>query len=196
MPKKKADADNNVVALKPADKKKQVMKYYAEVMTKDEPSAEAQAWYQQELASDPEAWRRLGELMREATDYALKKFWLGYATKESVKRGAELLKAELGYEAATPLERLLIEQIVLCHVRLGMIEHLYSRQLSGSYKLEVGAHWEMRLTLAQRRFLKATTALARVRGLLARAELAEAHTAAKRRNAALSSAKLLNALTG
>lgn len=193
MPKKKAD---NVVALDTANKKEQEMELYAEVLAKDDPSPEAQAWYQKQLNSHPDEWRKVGDLMKEATDYALKKFWLGYGTKESVKRGAELLKTELGFEDASPLERLLIEQAVLCHIRLGMVEHLYSRQLSGSYRLDVGAHWEMRLTLAQRRYMKAITTLARVRGLLARAELAEASIAAKRRSATLSSARILNALTG
>lgn len=193
MRQKKAE---NVVALNPAKRKEKEMELFAEVMSKDDPSDEAQAWYQKQLGSNPNEWRKLGDLMQEATDYALKKFWLGYATKESVKRGAELLKEELGFENASPLERLLIDQAVLCHIRLGMVEHLYSRQLSGSYRLDIGAHWEMRLTLAQRRYMKAVTTLARVRGLLARAELAEASTAAKRRSATLNSARLLNALTG
>ncbi|HKC65190.1 MAG TPA: hypothetical protein VKB86_16230, partial [Pyrinomonadaceae bacterium] len=132
----------------------------------------------------------------EATDETLKDFWRGYATKEAVKRGAEQLKKDLGFGDAPPLIRLLIEQAVLCHIRLGMIEHLYSRQLKGSYYFNVSAHREMRLTLAQRRFMKAITTLARVRVLLARAELAEASIAAKRRSGTLNSFKLLNALTG
>jgi hypothetical protein len=193
MGKKKAD---NVVALNRTKYTEQEMEFYAEVLTKDEPSEEARKWFQKELGSTPDEWRKLGDLTTEATEQALKNFWLGYATKEAVMRGAELLKTELGYENASPLERLLIEQAVLCHIRLGIIEHTYSRQLSGSYHLNVGAHWEMRLTLAQRRYMKAITTLARVRLLLARAELAESSAAAKRRSAALSSVRHLNALTG
>lgn len=193
MPEKKT---KKVVELNPAKKQAQELELCAEVIAKADPSAEAKEWYQKQLDTSPDEWRNLGDLMQEATDYALKNFWLGYATKESVKRGAELLKAELGFQNGSPLERLLIEQAVLCHIRLGMIEHLYSRQLSGSYSFDVGAHWEMRLTLAQRRYMKAITTLARVRVLLARAELAEASTLAKRRSATLGSVKLLNALTG
>ncbi len=193
MQKKKAD---NVIALNPAKKRVEEARLLCEAMAKDDPSQEAQAWYQKKLGSDPDEWRRYGDLMREATDLAFKGFWFRYATKESVKRGAELLKAELGFENASPLERMLIEQAVLCHIRLGMIEHLYSRQLSGSYRFDLGAHWEMRLTLGQRRYMKAITTLARVRGLLARAELAEANLAGKKRSAATGAVKLLNALTG
>lgn len=186
----------NVVSLKRVKFTEREMELYAEVLSKSDPSAEARAWFHKQLSSTPDEWRNLGDLMKEATDHALKDFWLGYGTKEAVKRGAELLKAELGFENASPLERLLIEQAVLCHIRLGMVEHSYSRQLSGSYHFNVGAHWEMRLTLAQRRYMKAITTLAKVRSLLARAELAEASAAMKRRSATLQSARLLNALTG
>ena len=192
MPKKKAD---NVLALNPAKKREEEARLFYEVMAKDNPSEEAQAYYQKQLGGNPDEWRKLGDLMQEAADHAFKGFWLGYATKESVKRGAELLKSELGFENASTLERMLIEQAVLCHIRLGMIEHLYSRQLSGSYRFDLGAHWEMRLTLAQRRYMKAITTLARVRGLLARSDLAEANLAGKKRGAATGAVKLLNALT-
>lgn len=96
--------------------------------------------------ADAERWREHGDLTRAAFDLAFKGFWLGYVTKESVKRGAELLKRELGYEGGQAAERVLIDHAVLCHVRLGMVEHLYSRQTSGSYGIAQGEHWEKRLT--------------------------------------------------
>ena len=65
---------------------------------------------------------------------------------------------------------MLIDHAVLCHVRLGMMEHLYSRNTLG--RMDVAEHYERRLTLAQHRFTRAVTALARVRGLLARADAA------------------------
>lgn len=143
---------------------------WAEAAFKDEPSPEAKAHVDADLSADTEAWRRHGDLTREAMEQGFKKFWLGYVTKASVMRGAELLKQELGFEDASPVERLLIEHSVLCHVRLGMVEHLYSRNTLG--RMDIAEHWERRLTLAQKRFTRAVTALARVRGLLARAEAA------------------------
>ena len=83
----------------------------------------------------------------------------------------EALKTELGHAEASPVERMMIEHAVMCHVRLGMMENLYTRRASG--RMDVIEHWERRLTLAQRRFTRAVTALARVRGLLARAESAK-----------------------
>jgi hypothetical protein len=141
---------------------------YAEAMCKDNPSTETREWFLSMLGSNPEEWRKWGSLMTDAIDKALERFWLGYVTKESVKHGAELLKVELGYDEASPIERLLIEQTVLCHVRLGMVEHVYSRHFNGTTRLDVLAHWEMRLTLCQKRYMKAITTLQKVRVMLAR----------------------------
>jgi hypothetical protein len=164
---------SNVVALtaKKDDQQAERVKLaerYVEAMCKDNPSQEIKEWFQGVLGRDPKEWRKHGDLMKEAIDKGLEKFYLGYVTKESVKHGAELLKEELGHADASPIEKLLIEQAVLSHIRLGMVEHLYSRQLAESYSLAQGAHWEMRLTLCQRRYMKAITTLQKVRVMLAR----------------------------
>lgn len=151
---------------------------HAEVAAKDRPPQEARDWFDAELADKPDLWRVHGDLMAEATDGALA--GQGYAFKASVVHGAKLLKAEFGYDESSPVIKLLIEQAVLCYVRLGIVEDRYSRALTGSYALAVGAHWEMRLTLCQGRYMKALATLAKVRGLLARAELAEAHAAIRK----------------
>jgi len=143
---------------------------FAEACAKDEPSAEARAYIDAMLERDADDWRRHGDLQAEAFDLAFKGFWLGYYTKASVRAGAEQFRRELGYEEASPAERALIAHAVLCQVRLGMIEHLYSRHTSG--RMDVVEHYEKRLTLAQRRFTRALETLTRVRALLARAEVA------------------------
>jgi hypothetical protein len=144
----------------------------AEACMKSEPSKAAREYVDADLASAPDEWRRHGDLTREAVDLALKDFYLGYYTKASVICGAEQLKQELGFDDAPASIRILIEHAVLCHVRLGMIEHLYSRM--DSQRIDVIEHWERRLTLTQKRFTKAVTTLAQVRALLTRAETAQA----------------------
>jgi hypothetical protein len=144
----------------------------AEVLVVSDPSPEARAYVAEMLESDPEAWRRYGDLAAEAMDLASKDFWLGYITKASVQYHAEMFKRELGHAEASPTERVLIEHAVLCHVRLGMAEHLYSRNTKGSYEIKQAEHFEKRLTLAQKRFTRAVERLAKVRALLARADAA------------------------
>lgn len=116
---------------------------YCGAVAKD-PTPESRAYFDSQLDADPEEWRRFGDLADMALDLALKDFWLGYATKASVKRGAEMLRRELGHEEASPAERVLIEHAVLCHVRLGMVEHLYSRATSGSSNVNTVEHYERR----------------------------------------------------
>jgi hypothetical protein len=146
--------------------------FIAEACAKSDPSPACRAYVDADLASDPNEWRRHGDLARQAMEKALDNFWLGYYTKASVILGAEQLKAELGYDDAPASIRILIDHAVLCHVRLGMVEHLYSRMQV--LRMDVVEHWERRLTLAQKRFTRAVTTLARVRALLARAETAQA----------------------
>jgi len=143
-----------------------------EACSKSNPSKECRAYVDADLASSPDEWRRHGDLTREAMEKALEDGFLGYYTKASVIIGAEELKQELGIDDAPASIRILIDHAVLCHVRLAIVEALYSRNAVG--RMDVIEHWERRLTLAQMRFTRAVTSLARVRALLAKAETAQA----------------------
>lgn len=172
MAKQKRQGEQGSVVDIDARRKEEVertARLFAEASAKGNPSAEARAFVDEKFETDP-SWHEYGDLMGDAMDTALDKFWLGYLTKKGVTVAAERLKAELGHADASPAERVLIEHAVLCHVRLGMIEHLYSRRTTD--RMDVTEHYEKRLTLAQRRFTRAVETLARVRALLARAEVA------------------------
>lgn len=73
------------------------------------------------------------------------------------------IQRELGHENGSPMERLLIEHVALCWLRLQTLEQRYSRVMSGSITLTLGQYWEKRLSAAQRRYLRACTTLARIR---------------------------------
>jgi hypothetical protein len=145
---------------------------YAEAMAKDEPSAAARAFIREKFDADPAWQKERGDLLADAFDQAFKGFWLGYVTTEAVRREAEKLKQELGYADSSPVERVLIDHAVMCHVRLSMMEHVYSRMMRRAFAIPIpqGDHFERRLTMAQRRFTRAITTLERTRVLLARAE--------------------------
>jgi hypothetical protein len=82
---------------------------------------------------------------------------------EALKQRLSNLKSDLGYDSASPVERLMIEQILLSWLRLYYIE-LAVTQLAQT-SLTAYAHWDKRLTTAQHRYLKACQALARIRKL-------------------------------
>ena len=183
-----------VVSLAEREKEKTLRQAaaFAAGMVREDPTPEVRAAVDAEFDADPEMRRRFGDLHGDALDLAFKDFYLGYVTKEAVRRGAEELRRELGFEEATPAERVMIEHAVLCHVRLGMVEHLYSRNTSGSYNIKQAEHFEKRLTLAQKRFTRAVTTLANVRALLARAEAASQAAAKARGTHALAVLKQMS----
>jgi hypothetical protein len=73
------------------------------------------------------------------------------------------VRRELGSNDASPMERLLIDHVALCWLRLQTLEQRYSRVMSESIILTLGQYWEKRLSAAQRRYLRACTTLARIR---------------------------------
>ena len=79
----------------------------------------------------------------------------------------EIIKNELGYDQSSQLERLLIEQIVLCNLRLYWVENLMIVNMKQATMLQV-QHWEKRLSANQRRYFRAIETLARVRKLASR----------------------------
>jgi len=77
----------------------------------------------------------------------------------------EFLRADLCFESASALERLMIQQAALCWLNLNMVECRHSNVIHQSIALPVGMYWEKRLSAAQRRFTRACDSLARVRRL-------------------------------
>lgn len=76
---------------------------------------------------------------------------------------------DMGAEQASPLERMLIDQVVIAWLRWQSVEWNYQSNFAQSITLTKGIYLEKRLTAAHRRYLRAIESLARVRRLLARA---------------------------
>jgi hypothetical protein len=72
------------------------------------------------------------------------------------------IRAEMGYHDAPMLEKLLIENIVTCWLRVQHYEQQLSFRQTNAATIEF---WERRLSVAQRRYLAACENLARVRKL-------------------------------
>lgn len=85
------------------------------------------------------------------------------SVKMCVESGMVQQKNDLGYQDAPPLEQLLIENIVLCWLRLQVIELEVCKNTKGSHTLSAGRYWDQRLSAAQMRYLRAIETLARVR---------------------------------
>jgi hypothetical protein len=76
-----------------------------------------------------------------------------------------ITRQQFGYEEGSPLENVLIEQILVCYVNLYVLEINSAGKLCESHSTETGLYWDRRLTGAQRRFRRACETLARVKKL-------------------------------
>lgn len=133
----------------PADKK--VMKHY--------------------IDTTPNGWELAGDLYGNAVTSTLETMSggksSGWLLEVSVKKRLEDLKTGMGYDTGSPIERILIEQIALCWLRVYWLENVFSQNIR-TMSLTMEWHYEKRLTLSQRRFNRAVETLARVRWLARR----------------------------
>jgi hypothetical protein len=157
-----------VKTLKPAGSRAacEELELIAQAIVSPDPSEAAKALVAEWL-SPAGAWKEGGDLMgyslKGAVECAADS---AYYSQESLKRGVEEMRAELGYEDSTLPERLLIEQVLLCWVRLGVLERSQTHSMKGSQPYAWLNYLETATTLAQRRYTNAIQSLARVRRLM------------------------------
>jgi hypothetical protein len=87
--------------------------------------------------------------------------------REAWARRAKTLQRELAGPAPTPLERLLCERIATCWLDVQLADMLFASKSGEGMTFAAGDYYQRRQDRAQRRYLDATLALARVRRLLA-----------------------------
>jgi hypothetical protein len=116
------------------------------------------------LDQHPEIWQEVGNLATHAETT-----WIRLAAEgntlaaESIRREADRLRLELLGASATAIERLLVDQIVICLIQLKLAE-LAAGSARKSHLMRERFH-DLRLQKAQRRFLTALKTLAQIRRL-------------------------------
>ncbi len=113
-----------------------------------------------------EVWRVLGDVAEFAYN-RLVDATVGdqAALCESLKAGRLAMREDLGYEQASALEGLLIDQVILCWLRVNYVEFSYTAMLNRDTPLSVADYWERKLSATQKRYLRACETLARIRKL-------------------------------
>jgi hypothetical protein len=117
------------------------------------------------LRDHPDLWRVSGDLASAAAFNLADRLNSLPHISESLKCGWRAMKDDLGYPVAPPLERLLIEQVVLCWLHMYLVDLEYSTVTHKPIDHASADHWERRLSAAQRRYLRACESLARIRKL-------------------------------
>ena len=116
------------------------------------------------LEEDLSLWRRLGDLARHTEAAWIALVSQGNAlARETIRRESRRLGEELQGKSATPLERLMIDQIVVLQLEVQYLE-IRAAESSGGTGRQVGVLLK-RLESAQCRYLAAIMTLTLVRKL-------------------------------
>jgi hypothetical protein len=115
----------------------------------------------------PQAWAALGDLAQRAQSV-----WMDVSAgpnpvhREAIGRVVAGLRATLLGADPSPLERLLVERIIVCWLQVNQADRVAGVAAAGSSSLELDTHNQQRQDRAHQRFLAAVKALAVVRRLL------------------------------
>jgi hypothetical protein len=158
---KKSDA-NIVQVFSPA---KEVAQLYQKLAKQKNPSGEDVDRLRKLLVSTPAAWPLATHTMPSIRQAIIEKMSHG-PTRAEMLAEVDILAKQLDYDAAPPLERLLIDHILTVRLRLIHAEHNYTQcVMNQSITLREGEYLDNLLSSTQARFLRAIETLARVRRL-------------------------------
>ena len=117
----------------------------------------------------PEIWRVVFDISNVIETNLIDEVRPEQAVQWAIRKNAEELRAGLGFEGATLMEQLLINNIVVSWLRVQWTEYrliLYMGQ-DEKWMSEI-EFWEKRLNVAQQRFLRASETLEKIRKLSAK----------------------------
>ncbi len=133
------------------------------MQTGKETKADIENW-KRVLEVHPNVWRATGD-MATVTGAKLIEDAAGQnrILRMSMAYGCERIKKALGYDESPMLEQLLIDAVVLSWLRWSLTEYRHTENMKTGQTIIQGDYWDRHLNAAQRRYLRALTALARIR---------------------------------
>lgn len=144
----------------------------------------------------PYIWQQIGNVAARVKDSIISSnAGKSHIVIEATKRKLADMRDKLGWKDSSQLEKIIIEQVCLNWLRLNALELTHDQKTRESHTLAVGEHWDKLLTQAQKRYLRTCESLAKVRKLLAEAELREQQARNKRSKSVTVANKLLKDLT-
>ena len=119
----------------------------------------------QQIVSSPATWKMAGDSMASIRNTLVEKMSAG-VLRAIMLAEADILAKQLDYDAAPPLERLLIDQVLTARLRLIHAEKCFNNNLvAADNTIAQAEYWNGFLSTAQARFLRAIESLARIRRL-------------------------------
>lgn len=133
--------------------------------SKEKPTKEERAEMKRLLADVPGVWVIAGDLMDNIARKLISGLNAVYSIKASLETGWRQMQVDMAQPGDGALEKMLIQQVALCWLKLAYTEHQHEYFLTHSETITKSEFWERRLSAAQRRYLRACETLARVRRL-------------------------------
>ena len=106
----------------------------------------------------------MGDLSRDV-ERSILAWWKG-TLGDAPDRWLSEMRQSLGYDSASELQRLLIDRVVVCWLRVQQAENVKSGKDKEGHRRQWATVWERRLQMAHHNFLSACKTLAQVRKLL------------------------------
>jgi hypothetical protein len=167
-----------------------------EATNKANPNEEDKKRLQIYLKENPVIWESITDLAGKVQNSVISSLAKeSYLAQESYRQKLAAMRDNLGWQTASELEKILIEQVCLNWLRLNFIEIVHREKTLESHTIEWGNYWDKTLSSAQRRHLRACESLAKVRKLLAEAELKEQQARNKRSKSTLIAQQVLKNAT-
>jgi hypothetical protein len=115
----------------------------------------------------PGYWEAMGDLAKVAREALIEHASGGknLLVRETLTRKCAALTQELMSVSPSPIERLLVERIVMCWLQLYYTECIYVQSLEASLTIRQAEFHQQRISKAQARYLAAIRTLAQVRRL-------------------------------
>jgi hypothetical protein len=115
----------------------------------------------------PELWTAVFHTTEVVRNNLINKIVSPEAARLALQKNVQALMDEMSYGKASAIEKLLIENVIITWLRLQWVEYqLIGFMGEGQSRMSVVEYWEKRLSVSQRRHLRACETLARVRKLL------------------------------
>jgi hypothetical protein len=124
-------------------------------------AAPGRAALQRAFADHPVLWRLAGDMALQARQRMIEKYAAQPVAQEAIHASLLVISRELGREQAPMLEKLLIDQLLICWINQYDVQTGYTLAYAGEISCMSSEHWEKRLSVAQRRYLRTCETLAR-----------------------------------
>ncbi len=185
-------ASENILPMKPLPSQAQLHEEMATLIVKAnqaKPESKDVRELRRFLDQHPELWRDLDVIASSVRSAMVHKTVSGEGHAELLNREYHAHEERLGWREADGLEKLLIERVLLCWMRLLWAENYNAALMGPGHSIKECEFADRTLLLAHNRFLRACEALGRVQRLTGKVERP------KKRLNALETTRLLDKLT-